>query len=150
MSKAFAPSWLRRRFVLLALFLTVLMPACGNGAGGPEEAAEDWFVAINADDTYAAEELTCVPLREELRAQLEAGSGLAQLGQALFAGLDVEREFVNMRYTVVEQTEATAIVELTGEMQVTVNGSPDSFPMQERWTMVLEDNAWRWCGQTFG
>jgi hypothetical protein len=111
-----------KKLVLIGLFLTLALAACGKGGGGDEPAkvAENVMKALGKMDIDGASEFFCEARRTELEDALTGDLGeLEAMGMDADELLDAFKiTLTDMKYEEKSQDGDKAIVHITGSMKL--------------------------------
>ncbi|MEP7291671.1 MAG: hypothetical protein ABI835_07795 [Chloroflexota bacterium] len=118
------------RFAALTVF--ALLAACStSGSGDPAKVVEQYLQAKVAADETAMRGLLCSAMEADL--SVEASS---------FAGLETRLDSM----TCTRDGEGRTVT-CTGKIVVTYGTEDSDFPLST-YSVVQEDGAWKWCGET--
>lgn len=124
-----------RKPILLMLLLVsglLILSACNSAPAGPDagQAVQQYFQAKVAGDLPKLKTLICK--EKEGDAELEAMS---------FAGLNAK-----LTDATCKKNDNADTVTCTGNIEAEYNTGPTTFPLST-YRVVLEDGAWKWCGE---
>lgn len=133
--------------VYLGILLTVLSIFLTACAEKPEEAAKEWADAMVNLDGNKMLERTCAAQREAVQMAGSWNSALVMLPQLFGLDVKTQADVSDLKFTATNVKEDTAHVQVTGEIRVAVLAVAQTYPIDETWLMVKEDDKWKWCGQ---
>lgn len=136
--------------IIGAIMTGVYYLLSGTLFDSPERAAERWLNALAKGDTDRMLELTC---NDQLQTasilslpEMVGGDALQELGLSEWLK-NIDFDMGNLRYTGSEVSAGESEVMVRGILRIrAINDFWLPIPLNQRWRMIEEDNAWKWCG----
>ena len=128
-------------WVLVMIALLLLLSGCG---GGPEKAAEDWFVAMAGGDGVTALKLTCPAYREQVQMQGLFLGGINMLIGGMAQGAEIDSS--DLKFETVSSSGDTANVRVRGEIITGLMGMAVAEQVDVTLLMERTDGEWLVCG----
>lgn len=140
---------------LVLLFCAMLLPACSvlNAFSGPVNTAKAYYDAMNAQDQTAVVK-TYLPDQQSTMSSYGAGTNIAiqALTVSNIFGAETEQlvnsiknspfTYSNLEYTVIEQKNKTALVQIRGNIKINVYDT--TVPYCDYLDMQYEDKEGKW------
>lgn len=137
------PSLPRHKLLTLIIAILLLVVGCSAGGGPAIDATRAWFQALSELDFDGVLALTCsnVRVRNSIEARLDPfidlkGALDALQGQFDFTGLKFEEKSNDGR---------TAVIHLSGQMELRALGQAEALEVFEDITVVNEGGTWKVC-----
>lgn len=134
---------LPRHTLLTLIVATLLIAGCSAGGGPAIDATRAWFQALSELDFDGVLALTCsnARVRNSLETRLDPfidlkGTLDALQGQFDFSGLKFEEKSNDGR---------TAVIHLSGQMELRALGQAEALEVFEDITVVNEGGTWKVC-----
>lgn len=137
------PSLPRHKLLTLIIAILLLVVGCSAGGGPAIDATRAWFQALSELDFDGVLALTCsnARVRNSIEARLDPfidlkGALDALQGQFDFTGLKFEEKSNDGR---------TAVIHLSGQMELRALGQAEALEVFEDITVVNEGGTWKVC-----
>jgi phosphoserine phosphatase len=123
-----------KRTLILLIFMSILVAACGGGAGKPEQAVEAYLNALVGRDENATVAASCAAWEEQARQEFNSFSA-------------VKLEMQEVACTQSGTDGDTALVTCTGKIIANYGAEDLQIDVAERtYAVIQEGGAWRMCG----
>ena len=135
---------MKRISIAFALILTALLLA--GCADLPNGAAREWYKAMLNMDGNKILDRTCAAQVPNVQQAGLWGSAFALLPQMFGLNMQSKGDVSSINFSTISIQGDTAQVKVSGKIRVAVLAYAQETPIDETWTMVREDNKWKWCG----
>lgn len=123
-----------KRFILITLFASLLLAACGTASAGPEKTVEAYLTALNEKDSPRLSTLSCADWEPTALMELDS-----------FQAVSTTLEGLSCAQTGTDGDKA--LVTCQGRIVASYNGELQSFDLSAR-TYIVEKSTGEWlvCG----
>ena len=139
-------------WITLVLVLTLLLAGCGTNEDGPAQGAQEWIDAVTNQDGNRMLKHTCLAQRENLQQAFVWVAAFSTLGEIFTFGaadFKLEGDISDLEFETIDQDRVQAKVKVHGELRVSpAPGVSEAVNVNEEWTMIKENDTWRWCGSS--
>lgn len=129
------------------LVVAALVAGCGvlPERDGPNDAAQQWVVALLDFDGAALSERTCDARQGELKAGSALLTGLALVSQYALGGIRPTVRVTKQSFSTTEHRSDRATVRFAGTIKVSVALLSEEVDVDESMSMKREGGRWKFC-----